>query len=74
MGRGLADLKFGKIVILLPPKYTLLDDPLRVLRAIRFGAKFGFVLDEELKKDAASDEVKAAIVGKVNRERGLCSS
>ncbi|KAF9592390.1 hypothetical protein IFM89_014560 [Coptis chinensis] len=62
-------LKSGKIVTPLPPKYTFLDDPLRVLRAIRFVAKFGFVLDEELKKAAASDEVKAAIVGKVSRER-----
>uniref|UniRef100_A0A2P2KV24 Uncharacterized protein MANES_18G102400 n=1 Tax=Rhizophora mucronata TaxID=61149 RepID=A0A2P2KV24_RHIMU len=36
-GRGIADLKTGKIVTPLPPKATFLDDPLRVLRAIRFG-------------------------------------
>jgi len=34
---GIADLKSGKIVTPLPPKETFLDDPLRVLRAIRFG-------------------------------------
>lgn len=34
---GIADLKHGKIVTPLPPKATFLDDPLRVLRAIRFG-------------------------------------
>lgn len=36
--RGISDLKSGKIVTPLPPKQTFLDDPLRVLRAIRFGS------------------------------------
>ncbi|KAK4373332.1 hypothetical protein RND71_008716 [Anisodus tanguticus] len=67
--RGIADLKSGKIVTPLPPMRTFLDDPLRVLRAIRFGARFGFVLDEELKKVASDEEVKAAIDGKISRER-----
>eukprot|EP00268_Persea_americana_P008118 TRINITY_DN13113_c0_g1_i6.p1 TRINITY_DN13113_c0_g1~~TRINITY_DN13113_c0_g1_i6.p1 ORF type:complete len:560 (-),score=93.48 TRINITY_DN13113_c0_g1_i6:398-2077(-) len=68
-GRGVADLKSGVIVTPLPPKATFLDDPLRVLRAIRFGARFGFVLDEELKKAAADEEVKAALANKISRER-----
>ncbi|KAL5776409.1 hypothetical protein ACOSP7_009335 [Xanthoceras sorbifolium] len=68
-GRGIADLKSGKIVTPLPPKATFMDDPLRVLRAIRFGARFGFILDEELKKAAASDEVKTALAAKISRER-----
>ncbi|XP_073288282.1 tRNA nucleotidyltransferase cca2-like isoform X1 [Primulina huaijiensis] len=68
-GRGIPDLKSGKIVTPSAPKETFLDDPLRVLRAIRFGARFGFVLDEELKIAAMDDEVKAAIIGKISRER-----
>ncbi|XP_073142305.1 tRNA nucleotidyltransferase cca2-like isoform X1 [Henckelia pumila] len=68
-GRGIADLKSGKIVTPFAPKETFLDDPLRVLRAIRFGARFGFVLDEELKVAVMDDEVKAAIIGKISRER-----
>ncbi|XP_022718252.1 CCA tRNA nucleotidyltransferase, mitochondrial-like isoform X3 [Durio zibethinus] len=67
--RGIEDLKFGRIVTPLPPKATFLDDPLRVLRAIRFGARFGFTLDEELKKAAACDDVKTALAAKISRER-----
>ncbi|WOL11157.1 hypothetical protein Cni_G19918 [Canna indica] len=68
-GRGIQDLTNGYIVTPLPPKATFLDDPLRVLRAIRFAARFGFTLDEELKKAACDDEVKAAIADKISRER-----
>ncbi|XP_057490644.1 tRNA nucleotidyltransferase cca2 isoform X2 [Actinidia eriantha] len=66
---GIADLKYGKIVTPLPPKETFLDDPLRVLRAIRFGARFGFTLVDDLKKAAFDDDVKAAIADKISRER-----
>ncbi|RDX83799.1 hypothetical protein CR513_35248 [Mucuna pruriens] len=67
--RGISDLKFGKIVTPLPPKATFLDDPLRVLRAIRFGARFEFTLDEDLKVAAACDDVKDALAAKISRER-----
>ncbi|KAL6525238.1 hypothetical protein OROMI_030831 [Orobanche minor] len=67
--RGIADLKAGKIVTPLSPKKTFLDDPLRVLRAIRFGARFGFVLDEELKTAAADHDVRDALSSKISRER-----
>ncbi|CAN0923147.1 tRNA nucleotidyltransferase cca2 [Linum grandiflorum] len=68
-GRGIDDLKSGKIVTPLPPKETFLDDPLRVLRAIRFGARFEFVLDEDLKEAAKSEEVKNALAAKISKER-----
>ncbi|KAG0579762.1 hypothetical protein KC19_4G121500 [Ceratodon purpureus] len=67
--RGLKDLKAGFIRTPLPSKETFLDDPLRVMRAVRFGARFGFVLDDELRKAASCDEVKAALGEKVSRER-----
>ncbi|KAG2320977.1 hypothetical protein Bca52824_014190 [Brassica carinata] len=67
--RGIDDLKSGRIVTPLPAKATFLDDPLRVLRAIRFGARFSFALDEELKQDAASEEVRVALGEKISRER-----
>ncbi|KAI3726299.1 hypothetical protein L1987_66096 [Smallanthus sonchifolius] len=68
-GRGLNDLKSGKIVTPLPPKETFLDDPLRVLRAIRFSARFEFEMVEELKVAAADNDVKSAIADKISRER-----
>lgn len=67
--RGIEDLRKGCIVTPLPPKSTFLDDPLRVLRAIRFGARFAFALDEELKKAASDEEVKGALADKISRER-----
>lgn len=68
-GRGISDLKAGIIATPLPPKATFLDDPLRVLRAVRFGARFEFKLDNELKKAAADEEVKNALASKISRER-----
>ncbi|XP_039132872.1 LOW QUALITY PROTEIN: tRNA nucleotidyltransferase cca2 [Dioscorea cayenensis subsp. rotundata] len=68
-GKGIQHLKAGLIATPLPPKATFLDDPLRVLRAIRFGARFGFNLDENLKKAASDEEVKTAIADKISRER-----
>ncbi|OAY73071.1 CCA tRNA nucleotidyltransferase, mitochondrial [Ananas comosus] len=68
-GRGIQDLKSGRIVTPLPPKATFLDDPLRVLRAIRFGARFDFELAEELKEAASDEEVKTALANKISRER-----
>lgn len=41
------------------------------------GARFEFALDEELKKAACDDDVKAAIADKISRERighEVCSS
>ncbi|KAL3735383.1 hypothetical protein ACJRO7_024507 [Eucalyptus globulus] len=46
-----------------------LDDPLRVLRAVSFGARMRFTLDEELKRVAASNNVKDALGAKISRER-----
>lgn len=40
---GVQDLRNGYVVTPLPPKATFLDDPLRVLRAIRFGNKFTWI-------------------------------
>lgn len=68
-GKGLSDLRKGIIATPLPPKTTFLDDPLRVLRAIRFAARFDYKLQEDLKQAAADTDVKIALSNKVSRER-----
>ncbi|KAJ0403841.1 hypothetical protein ATCC90586_000507 [Pythium insidiosum] len=67
--RGISDLKNGVIRTPLEPRVTFLDDPLRVLRAIRFASRFNFAMDEALQDAAKSDDVKAPLIKKVSRER-----
>lgn len=68
-GKGLDDLRAGIIRTPLPPSHTFLDDPLRVLRAVRFGTRFGFELETSILEAAASDQVREALGSKVSRER-----
>jgi tRNA nucleotidyltransferase/poly(A) polymerase len=68
-GRGLEDLKRRVVATPLPPLTTLLDDPLRVLRSVRFAARLRFGMDEDLKEAAADERVKLALEQKVSRER-----
>lgn len=53
--QGLEDLRHGIIRTPLPPLETFMDDPLRVIRCIRFASRFGFSLVPEL-EIAARDE------------------
>ena len=45
---GAADLASGRLRTPLAPEISFTDDPLRMLRAARFVARFGFVPDAEL--------------------------
>jgi poly(A) polymerase len=45
---GAADLASGRLRTPLSPEISFTDDPLRMLRAARFVARFGFVPDPEL--------------------------
>ncbi|KZV95619.1 hypothetical protein EXIGLDRAFT_610365 [Exidia glandulosa HHB12029] len=67
--KGIPDLKAGIIRTPLPARDTFLDDPLRVLRCIRFSSKFGFELDSDVRAAAADPEIQQAIMAKVSRER-----
>ncbi|ORY85595.1 hypothetical protein BCR37DRAFT_377279 [Protomyces lactucae-debilis] len=68
-GRGLTDLKRGLIQTPLPPRQTFLDDPLRVLRCVRFASQFGFEIEEGTLACLAAGEVRDALDRKVVRER-----
>lgn len=44
--KGLDDLKAGIIRTPLAPRETFMDDPLRVLRCIRFASRYGFEIED----------------------------
>ena len=66
---GVKDLERGVVRTPLPPRTTFLDDPLRILRAIRFAARFGFAVQDDIKHAASDVEVQDALRHKVSRER-----
>jgi len=67
--RGLRDLRLRVVSTPLPPLTTLLDDPLRALRAIRFASRFNFRVDDALLRAIADPRVRQALHNKVSRER-----
>jgi tRNA nucleotidyltransferase/poly(A) polymerase len=68
-GRGFRDLRRGLLATPAAPLETLLDDPLRVLRSVRFAARLGFSLDPALCRAAQTVPVRTALAQKVSRER-----
>ncbi|WP_195759534.1 polynucleotide adenylyltransferase PcnB [Spiribacter sp. 2438] len=44
---GMADLKAGRLRLIGDPAVRYREDPVRMLRAVRFAAKLGFVIDPE---------------------------
>ncbi|RPD81576.1 hypothetical protein L226DRAFT_527847 [Lentinus tigrinus ALCF2SS1-7] len=68
-GKGLDDLRSGTIRTPLSPKETFTDDPLRVLRCIRFASRFGFTMVPELQEAAKDPLIQEALRVKISRER-----
>ncbi|KAL1699400.1 hypothetical protein EV121DRAFT_265176 [Schizophyllum commune] len=68
-GKGLDDLRSGIVRTPLPPRETFLDDPLRVLRCLRFATRFGFDIVPELSDAAKDPVVQDALISKISRER-----
>eukprot|EP00375_Theileria_parva_P000865 XP_763535.1 tRNA nucleotidyltransferase [Theileria parva strain Muguga] len=67
-GTGLEDLKNGIIRTCSSPFETFMDDPLRLIRAVRFSSRFNFELDEKL-TDSINEQVLKALSQKVTRPR-----
>lgn len=67
--RGLQDMELGVIRTPLSPLQTFKDDPLRVLRCIRFASKLGYSIDPEAEQAMSDPSIKEALRAKISRER-----
>ena len=67
--RGLQDMKLGVIRTPLSPYQTFRDDPLRVLRCIRFASKLGYSIDPETEQAMSDTSIREALRAKISRER-----
>ena len=67
--RGLQDMELGIIRTPLSPYQTFKDDPLRVLRCIRFASKLGYSIDPMAEQAMSDQGIKEALRAKISRER-----
>ncbi len=68
-GRGFQDLGRGVIKTPLAPLQTFKDDPLRVLRSIRFASRLMYEIAAEDEVAMSDRTIKAALRLKITRER-----
>lgn len=66
---GIRDMDAKTIRTPLEPFHTFMDDPLRVLRLIRFASRLGFTIDAESEKFMGDKSVLEALRKKISRER-----
>ena len=66
---GLDDMAAGIIRTPLEPHQTFMDDPLRVLRLIRFASKLGYTIDHAARSSMADPRIHKALKEKISRER-----
>ncbi|KAI9290669.1 hypothetical protein K502DRAFT_326620 [Neoconidiobolus thromboides FSU 785] len=66
---GLSDLKSRIIRTPLPSLQTFRDDPLRILRCIRFAAKLDFQLNTDIIEAIKDESLKTLLKDKISKER-----
>lgn len=66
---GLKDMDAGIIRTPLEPFQTFMDDPLRVLRLVRFASRLGFTIEPGVKESMGNESVLKALLLKISRER-----
>ncbi|KAJ6233871.1 cca tRNA nucleotidyltransferase [Anaeramoeba flamelloides] len=68
-GHGIHDLKNGIIRTPLPPLETFTDDPLRILRLIKYSTRYGFQIHEETAKSVNNEKLLHALRNNISKER-----
>jgi tRNA nucleotidyltransferase (CCA-adding enzyme) len=68
-GKGHNDMANKIIRTPLEPYQTFKDDPLRVLRLIRFASRLNYTIESEARKWMKDAEIKSALQAKISRER-----
>ena len=67
-GSGLTDLNAKIVRTPIDPVQTFLDDPLRVLRSVRFASRLDFLLDPDLKDAVRQDDIQTSLDRKVRKK------
>ena len=67
--KGLSDLHCQIIRTPLEPLITFKDDPLRILRCLRFKSRLDFKVDDKIYEAMSHPEIKEALLKKVSKER-----
>ncbi|EFR04771.1 tRNA nucleotidyltransferase [Nannizzia gypsea CBS 118893] len=68
-GRGLSDMGDKLIRTPMEPYQTFKDDPLRVLRLIRFASRLGYTIDPNTEESMYNDDIKHSLRLKISQER-----
>lgn len=68
-GKGFEDMQLQIIRTPLEPYQTFKDDPLRVLRLIRFASRLGYSIDPAAEENMGNEDIKKALHVKISRER-----
>lgn len=66
---GVSDMEAKLIKTPLEPLKTFTDDPLRVLRLVRFASRLGFTIDPGTEKHMGDEKVLDSLRIKISRER-----
>jgi tRNA nucleotidyltransferase (CCA-adding enzyme) len=67
--RGFKDMELKIIRTPLEPYQTFIDDPLRVLRVIRFATRLGYSMDPDAEQAMKNPDIRNALKVKISRER-----
>lgn len=66
---GLEDMQAQIIRTPMDPFQTFMDDPLRVLRLVRFASRLSFTIEPNVKENMGNENVLEALQAKISRER-----